>query len=275
MIVSPRANLPHRFAALRTALHTALPDGLSIRTGSLRDYHILAHHHYRAGLPFAATAVFVLQGAAPSVPARFRALHQRDTQPDTNPHHVIGVLVRALPRLNCALRDLATADRYRIHDPSDRAFILNREVRTISRVVIHPAWRGLSLAVALVRHALAHPESAYTEAITAMGRLCPFFDHAGMTRYERPALAPHARLLDVLRELDIPTPHLASRALFLARFSLLTPHHQDWLTLELHRFNAHAFRLARRARAALTFDSALAGARDSLLSHPIYYLSRH
>src|SRR5205085_372514 len=101
---------------------------------------------------------------------------------------VLGVLVRSLPQLCCQLRDLATGGRYRTLRRRDAAVVLNREVRTISRVVIDPRVRGLGLAVRLVRHALTHTSPAihFTEALAAMGRVSPFFQHAGMTRYQRP-----------------------------------------------------------------------------------------
>src|SRR5690606_4340339 len=116
---------------------------------------------------------------------------------------VVGVLVRSLPRLDGSLRDVATGGRYRGLRPHERAAMLNREMRVISRVVIDPRYRGLGLAVRLVRHALDHAETPYTEALAAMGRVNPFFERAGMTRYERPHHPAHARLLYVLDEIGL------------------------------------------------------------------------
>src|SRR5437762_3018481 len=69
------------------------------------------------------------------------------------------------------------------------------EVGTIARVVVVPRFRGIGLGVALVRQALARAETRYVEALAVMGRVQPFFEKAGMRRYERPVGPEAVRVL--------------------------------------------------------------------------------
>jgi GNAT superfamily N-acetyltransferase len=169
-----------------------LTDHLRLRPGSLRDYALLARHHYRGGKPSAATRVLVFEDPTPCVVSRFTG--QRRAKP------VVAVLVETLPLLGCALRQQAWGERYTTGlTRRQRAQLLNAEVRCISRVVVAPEWRGLGLAVRLVRHALDTATTPITEARAAMGRVSPFFERAGMTAYRRPPHRHDARLRDALR----------------------------------------------------------------------------
>jgi len=109
--------------------------------------------------------------------------------------------------LGCALRQQAWGDRYTLGlTRRQRAQLLNAEIRCISRVVIDPRWRGLGLAVRLVRHAQHTATTPITEARAAMGRVSPFFEIAGMTAYQRPPHRHDARLRDALRHVGDDTP---------------------------------------------------------------------
>jgi len=61
---------------------------------------------------------------------------------------------------------------------------INRHVRTISRVIVHPQFRSLGLSSLLVRCLCKHCDTRYIEALAMMGRAIPFFERAGMKRYE-------------------------------------------------------------------------------------------
>jgi predicted N-acetyltransferase YhbS len=62
---------------------------------------------------------------------------------------------------------------------------VNRHVRTISRVVVHPQFRGVGLASGLVRAICRAAPTRYVEAFAVMGRVHPFFEKGGMVRGER------------------------------------------------------------------------------------------
>ena len=96
-----------------------------------------------------------------------------------------GVLVASRPTLNGWWRELAWPGVYGGRDRTRAALAINAGLRTISRVVVDPRWRSMGGGVALVRAYLASPLTRDTETVAAMGRICPIFERAGMTRHER------------------------------------------------------------------------------------------
>lgn len=157
----------------------ATPDRASlarIEPGTPEDAHALAHWHYRSGPP--ATQELVLRAVVDG--------------------ERVGVLVVSRPTLNSGLRRLAWPGAYDTPDRGENARRLNAEVRTISRVIVTPSWRGVGVATRLVRAYLADPRTPRTEALAAMGLCSPFFERAGMRRYELGWSRPQRRLLDLL-----------------------------------------------------------------------------
>lgn len=245
---------------------TVLPtdETLRIDAGSLRDYRALAEHHYRSGSPFAPTAVYAMRHDAPDAVARFTGAAARPT--------LVGVLVMTRPQLTCTLRDHATGGRYARLRRSEAADLLNAEVRTIARVVLEPRYRGLGLAVRLVKHALAHDDTPYVEALAAMGRVNPFFERAGMGRYEAPPRPADSRLLDAMTEVNWPRTLLASPRLLAQRLGELEAARRAWIEGELRRWHRSAAFMARGKAQAAGLDDVLRLARDRLLSRCVYYL---
>jgi GNAT superfamily N-acetyltransferase len=238
-----------------------LASSLILAPGSMRDYLGLCEHHYKAQRPATATRVFALRFPHPGVVGRF--LGRRDES------QLVGVLVESLPALCCRLRDQALADRYgQVGNGRARALMLNEEVRCISRVVVHPQWRGLGLAVRLVKAALAEPTTIYTEALAAMGRVHPFFAKAGMTAYRRPIHEFDARLTDALARLGLSAVDLAR--LDHAANAIAGHAHGPWLKGELQRWCKQALR--RGDVSGLTLREQLVMARARLLAEPVYFL---
>ncbi len=257
-------NLRARFASFG---RRACDDRISIERGERCDYLALAHFHYRNASPGAVTAIFRAVHDEPTVVGRYLGERGEKT--------VIGVLVRSLPHLGCALRDHATHDRYRGMGHRAAAQLVNREFRTISRVVVDPRWRGAGVAVRLVKRALAEPETIFTEALAAMGRVHPFFEKAGMQRYDRPPRPEHARLADALAQANLPPALLASRSQFMQRLSALSPAVQQWIEHELRRWHRYSARQSRHAPRDVPFEDVLRAARDQLFLHPVYFLAHH
>jgi hypothetical protein len=59
---------------------------------------------------------------------------------------------------------------------------LNRQLVMLSRVVLHPTYRGAGLAAAFVRAACRASRWPWIETLAEMGHLHPFFEHAGFVR---------------------------------------------------------------------------------------------
>lgn len=245
----------------RSSSHSSPADRLRLEVGTRGDYQRLAAHHYRARAPVTFTRVLRLVDPTPSIVSRFQP-QADDVRSDGQ---TVGVLVESFPALGCALRDQALPERYTgWDDRAAAARALNAEVRCISRVVIHPQWRGLGLAVRLVRHALATATTRYTEALAAMGHVHPFFERAGMTAYHRWPHPRDQRLLDCLATLDIPPWALASRAELDHRLAARAATERRLFDRELTRW----------AGRSLTPEARLTKARDELLANPVYYLKR-
>jgi predicted GNAT family acetyltransferase len=208
---------------------------LRIGAGTREDYQLLAMFHYRAGPVVAVTRVLA-------------ARHKNE--------RLAGVLVESFPGLNCAMRNRALARRYAGADKRLVAETLNAEMRTIARVIVHPAFRGIGLAEALVRQALATAQTEYVEARAAMGRVHPFFRRAGMAEYARPRDEAEERLVAALEAEGMRALDLADAARIRR-----TP----GVEREMRR-------LTRRA--GRDWEALVAAARQRVLSRPVYYLWR-
>ncbi len=140
------------------------PSLLSVLPGTCRDYDALARFHYRAGRPATFAAVYTIVYTPP-------------TYTSLPPQHA-AVAVLSYPTLSLRIRERVLALGRMA--PSQRHRWVNANLRTLSRVIVHPAFRSLGLAVRLVRHVLDHCPTRYTEALALMGHLHPMFERAGM-----------------------------------------------------------------------------------------------
>lgn len=154
------------------------PGALAIRIGSVDDYRQLARFHY-----------------APTAPASYALTLALDYLPTSQRRQLIAVGVLSYPPLSCHIR------RQALHlgcvpEPLRWAY-LNRHLRTISRVIVHPQFRGLGLATLVVRRLLALSPTRYTEAISRLASHHPLFVRAGMPCLDSGSLgSPAYYLLD-------------------------------------------------------------------------------
>jgi ABC-type ATPase with predicted acetyltransferase domain len=157
----------------RGSLSPTNPRRWRIVRGSLRDYRLLAGFHYLTGPPALHKRVYVIR---PSKTAVFAGQAR-----------AVAVLVIS-PPLPCVRgRNIAAGGRYARGKRAKALARLNSEVEAISRVVVHPSYRGLGLAGRLVRHALASAQVPLVETLAAMGRVHPLFERAGMSACYVPA----------------------------------------------------------------------------------------
>ena len=174
------------------------PKRLKIQRGGIADYRRLAGFHYLAGPPAAHKRVYAIRtpggGASHGLP------------------DVAAVLVVSPPVFNVRGRNLATGGRYAGADRRVALALLNEEVECISRVIVHPIYRGCGLAVRLVRHAVRTAETPRVEALAAMGAVHPFFEKAGMIAYPLGPDEHVARLLSAAEAVGLSDEDLAAVA---------------------------------------------------------------
>lgn len=148
-----------------STLPTFLPGRFIIEPGTLADYQALSRFHYRPGKPATVAGVW-----------RVRFVHRNRSNHD----QIAAVGVLSYPVPCCRERNIVFGLAGMTY--GQRLAFANRELRTISRVIVHPVFRATGLATLLVRHLCENCPTRYAEALATMGRIHPFFERAGMTR---------------------------------------------------------------------------------------------
>jgi predicted GNAT family N-acyltransferase len=133
-------------------------DGLRLSEGSKSDWPYFARWHYRSHHIACVKRVVLLW---------------HDQEP-------IGICVFTTPAASLNRRSQyfgLTGARSRL---ALRA--LNRQLWLLSRVVLHPAYRGAGIGASFVRRACATCDVDWIETLSAMGHANPFFEKAGFQR---------------------------------------------------------------------------------------------
>jgi energy-coupling factor transporter ATP-binding protein EcfA2 len=153
---------------------------LHIEPGSKRDYAAFKHMHYRETdeLGFVDKVFVMREGVGGAA---------------------VGIVVYSHGPLELSLRNQATGGRF-VRNPAR----LNREVRILRRLVVHPDVRGCGLGHRLVAETLPQVGTRYVECLAAMGSVNPVFEKAGMRRIGlcRPS-REQARALAELTETNV------------------------------------------------------------------------
>ena len=161
---------------------------LEIVPGDMSDYRLLAVYHYRDGRPVGVKAVYTIRPK--------RALGALG-------HRPAGVIVYAMPNPRIELRTLATRGAFQGLDRQTELELLNRHVRCLARVVVEPRFRGIGLAVRLVRETMPRLNVAIIEALGVMPLVNPFLERAGMRCFEPRVPVEHVELLEALSVVGI------------------------------------------------------------------------
>jgi hypothetical protein len=159
---------------------------LQIVKGTRADYESLSQYHYRRSHLGPYAAIYALKG-------EFRTAERLKTA---------GVIVYTMPAAGCKMRSraleiLAGLDRI------TRLKLIGKNIRTISRVIIEPRFRSLGLAARLVRETMLIMNVPFIEALAVMGRVNPFFEKAGMRRFDTPPSAGCVRLTEAFGTIGI------------------------------------------------------------------------
>jgi hypothetical protein len=168
---------------------------LRIVPGTLDDYGRLAHYHYRDGSLGPLAGIFALKPVSP-----LSGLSCRDT---------VGVIVYTMPAASLELRNAATGNFLTGLDRSTQLALINRNIRCISRVIIEPRFRGLGLAVRLVRETMPRMNVPIIEAMAVMGMVNPFFEKAGMKPYAAPLHERCVELVEAFSAVGIEHPDVS------------------------------------------------------------------
>lgn len=158
-----------------TTLPTFLPGHFTLHPGTRHHYHALHRFHYRPKPPATFAKIWTISYTPPR-----HQLRTKNAELRTKP---IAVLVLSYPTVHSHQRDRALPLPT---NPKTKLRYINQNIRTISRVIVHPRFRSLGLAAALVRHACQSNPTRYTEAFAKMARVHPFFQKGGMTRIISP-----------------------------------------------------------------------------------------
>jgi ABC-type lipoprotein export system ATPase subunit/predicted N-acetyltransferase YhbS len=146
----------------------SLTGQMRIEPGTLQDYKALSQFHYRTAQCPAPRKIFVLKRGK----------------------EMCGAIVYSYPPPMSFGRSKAWKGTLQQ---------LQKEVSTISRVVVHPKYRSIGLGAKLVRETLPKAGTPCVEAVAVMARYNPFFEKAGMRRIAESA--PSAAVVKALEGL--------------------------------------------------------------------------
>jgi hypothetical protein len=193
---------------------------LEIAPGTRQDYESLSQFHYRERRLGPYASIYALKG-------KFRTATKLET---------VGVIVYATPTAGGQMRNIATGGVFAGLDKSTRLALINKNIRTISRVIIEPRFRSLGLAARLVKETMPLTNVPFIEALAVMGRVNPFFEKAGMTRFDPPVSADCVRLTSAFSAVGIDEQDLIDPQLVKHNLDKLQRPASDFIECEMTQF---------------------------------------
>ncbi len=154
---------------------------IEIRGAGVREYKSLSRFHYI--------------GSSLPPPRRVYAAYHEGKP--------VAVIVYSYPLPNHRARNVVFPWLREVRNLKERLRLVNRLFTRISRVVVHPKYRGIGLGVRIVRETLPMAGTPIVEALAVMARFNPFFERAGMRRLELGEAGVWERVLKPLRDLGI------------------------------------------------------------------------
>ncbi len=139
--------------------------------------------------------------------------------------------------------------------------------------MIHPQYRGIGLAHWLVRETLELAGTPLVEAMAVMGKVNPFFEKAGMTRYEAVASKPAVRMLAAFEQVGLEPEQLYDTAGTCAIIRQAGEMAEHFIVSEMRKFERHRSTKAQRHKETGLEDMVATTVRQAL-SRPVYYLWR-
>lgn len=150
--------------------------GIRFSDGTRDDVESLHRHHYRPGLPATFSCVRV---------ARKRVAPGKKMQT-----LAVAALSWPVPMVRARNR------HFNVIGYGNALRFANANVRTLSRVIVHPQYRAVGLAARLVRQLVARCPTRYVECSTTMGRYATFLLRCGFVELPTEPGEPAYFLLD-------------------------------------------------------------------------------
>jgi len=142
------------------------PEAFTLLDGNIDDYRTLQRFHYRARRPATWCRVVAARFAWPGRAAP------------------VTVAVGVLSWPTACSRGRQRAFAMNGWTYGEQLLFANANIRTISRVIVHPTFRSLGLSTRIIRRLIELCPTRYVEAAAVMGRAHPLFEKAGMTRFD-------------------------------------------------------------------------------------------
>lgn len=136
----------------RSSIH----EEVEISRGTIEDYKKLADFHYRDS-----NVCFV-----------------KDIFKMTYKNKLIGIIVYTSAKPELHNRNVVFEKRY-----SKNFELINKEISSIARIVIHPKFRTLGLGHKIVRDTLPLSKAKVVEALSVMAKYNPILSKAGLSKY--------------------------------------------------------------------------------------------
>ncbi len=227
-------------------LTETITDKLKIQTGSLSDYKKLSKYHYRDSRlgPFEKIFIVKLNG------------------------HIAGVIVYSMAVPYVALRNVATNNYFAGLSRRVLISLVNKNVRTISRVIVEPRFRGLGLATRLVKQTMPLMNVPVVEALAVMGHINPFFEKAGMTAYTAPLSAGCIRMKEAFSLVGIEDEMLIDTDIVQERIKRLSSGGKLFIERELQEFLQNYGKRKNMAPGFKRIQYVL----SKLTARPVYYI---
>jgi N-acetylglutamate synthase-like GNAT family acetyltransferase len=211
------------FTPRRCSIH----GNIHVKKASVEDYEKLSRFHYRSGDDEEA-----------------ESLRIKDCYKLLFNDELIGVIVYSHSYLNLKPRNMVFGERY-VYTPGEfhKARLINEEIARISRVVIHPKFRGVGLGAFLVRETMPKVAAKVIETLAVMARYNPFFEKAGMIRvdYKRDDASIEKKIRAFLENHCFDFDFLRSETYCRSFFSQLSDQNKKDLLNHLSEFSSQPF----------------------------------
>ena len=179
-----------------------------------------------------------------------------------------GVIVYTMPNPRIELRTLATDGAFSGLDRQTELELLNRHVRCIARVIVEPRFRGIGLAVRLVRETMPRLGVPIIEALGVMPRVNPFLERAGLKSVAPRVPVEHVELLEALGAVGIEEDDFIDPQAVQEKLGRLAGPADDFIEARMQRFlKSHGSR--RTMPAGIERTRYVLG---KLTHRPVYYI---